>query len=458
VIARTGPLNRPPFAPVPPPGPAATALPGTLDAQRDPPWDLLLICLATYVLTAVGRIHQLFEFLMPLRLLLVSAGLAICCYIAAGHRARRLRPVLRDRTTRCVLAIAVWMALSVPGALWPGGAFMELTDEFGKMAAMYVLLVAAVRGFRDVERIAFVYLVAVGTYAAVVLSRFSVGQAAWRLGMLEYYDANDFATLAVMALPLGVYFIVRPRPLWRRLVSAGAVVCLVVALVWTGSRGGLLALLAMGGFLLVRYRAIHVRWRILSAALITLVFVGTASDEYWDKMRTILQPKDDYNLTTEEGRIPVWKRGIGYMVQRPLLGVGAGNFPTAEGTISPVARANAIRGVKWSVAHNSYVQVGAELGVPGLILFLVMLGSAFRTLRGVQRVGLPPHPGERSPPPAQLAQALAAALIAYMVGGFFLSLAYRDLLYVLLALAAGLGKVTRGLPRPLPSAPRHRFG
>jgi len=440
-VIRTGVLPQAPTA-------ARVAAPPAV-AEPDRRWDPLLICLAVYVLAAVGRVHQLFVFLAPLHLILLSAGLAICLYLADGKRTRRFRPALQNRTTRCVLGIAAVMTLSIPGALWPGGAFMELTDEFGKMAAMYVLVVAALRGFKDVERMAFVYLMAVAIYAAVVLSRFGVGGGQWRLGMLEYYDANDFATLAVIAVPLGVYFMVRPLPAWRRLVSAAAVVCLVVAFVWAGSRGGFLALLAVGGFLLLRYRAIHVRWRILTATLITLVFAGTASDAYWEKMRTILQPKDDYNLTTEEGRISVWKRGVGYMLQRPLLGVGAGNFATAEGTISPVARASVIRGVKWSVAHNSYVQVGAELGVPGLILFLVMLWSAFRTLRAVQQVGLPAHPGERSPPPAQLAQALAAALIAYMVGGFFLSLAYRDLLYVLLALAVGLGKVMRGPPHPV---------
>jgi O-antigen ligase len=418
-------------------------------AEPDRRWDPLLLFLAAYVLTAVGRVHQLFAFLAPLHLILVSAGLAICLYVADGKPTRRFSPVLQNRTTRYVLGLAAVMALSIPGALWPGGAFMELTDEFGKMAAMYVLLVAAIRGFRDVERIAFIYLMAVGIYAAVVLSRFGVGGSQWRLGMLEYYDANDFATLAVIAVPLGVYFMVRPRPTWRRLVSAAAVVCLVVAFVWAGSRGGLLALLAMGGFLLLRYGAIHVRWRILAAALIALVFTATASDAYWEKMRTILQPKDDYNITTQEGRVQVWKRGLGYMQQHPLLGVGAGNFSTAEGTISPVARASVMRGVKWSVAHNSYVQVAAELGVPGLILFLLMLSSTFRTLRAVQRVALPSRRGERSPPPAQLAQALAAALIAYMVGGFFLSLAYRDLLYVLLALAVGLGKVMRHLLHPV---------
>ena len=97
--------------------------------------------------------------------------------------------------------------------------------------------------------------------------------------------------------------------------------------------------------------------------------------------------------------------------------------------------------MKWSVSHNSFLQVGAELGIPGLIAFLVALGGAFRALRAVQRSPLPRPPGERSPPEAQLAQALSAALIGYMVGGFFLSLAYHDLLYTLLALIVALRKV-----------------
>ncbi len=413
--------------------------------EPDRRWDFLLVCLAAYVLTAVGRIHQLFAWLEPLHLTLLFAGLALVLYAADGKRTRRLHPVLRDRTTRCVLALLLWTALSIPGALWPGGAFTELTDEFGKAAIMYVVLAGALRGFRDVERIAFTYMLAVGIYAAVVLSRYGVGESQWRLASLVYYDANDFATLAVIALPLAVYFMVRPGPAWRRLTSVVAAVSLVIAFVWAGSRGGFLALLAIGVFLLLRYRAVHPGWRVLATALIVVVFCATATDTFWDKMKTILHPKDDYNFTTEEGRVEVWKRGISYMLQRPVFGVGAGNFPTAEGTISPAARETARRGVKWSVAHNSYVQTGAELGIPGLIFFLLLLMTAFRSLRAVQRARLPLQPGERGPPQAQLAQVLTAALIGFAVGAFFLSLADRDLLYVLLALCAALRRVSSPL-------------
>lgn len=433
-----------------PPGVAASAEP----RQR---WDVLLVCLAVYILTAVGRLHQLFNFLNPLHLTLIAAGSATVAYVMSGGSARRLAPILRFRTTRFLLVLTVWLAFSIVGALWPGGAFHLFADVFLKLVLIYIVLVGAARGFRDVERLVFTYLVSAGIYSAVVLTRFNVGGDRWRLAGLYYYDANEFGTLAVMSLPLAVYFLVRPGPLWRRLISGGALVALVVGLIWTGSRGGFLALLAVGGFLLLRYTAIRARWRVLTTSVLALLFVATASDKYWESMRTILQPKSDYNVTDESGRMKVWERGLGYMFQHPVFGVGAGNFPTAEGTLSPLAAdANVGRPVKWSVAHNSFLQVGAELGIPGLVFFLGMLASAFGALRAVRRRSAVNQPPGRSPPAASLAQALAAALVGYIVGGFFLSLAYHELLYTLIALIVALQKVAGGpLNSPAPQALPH---
>lgn len=439
--------------PLPGSVPTATPAAGTLPtrATTDGHWDFALACLAVYVMTAVGRLHQLYDILIPLRLTLVSAGLATVSYIMSTGGDRRFGPVLRMRMTRFLLAMTLWMAFSIVGALWPGGAFQLFTDEFLKIVLMYVVLVGAVRGFRDVERLVFTYLLSVGIYSTVVLTRFNVGGDRWRLAGLYYYDANEFGTLAVMCVPLAVYFMVRARPLWRRWTSAGVLAALVVGFIWTGSRGGFLALLGVGAFLLLRYTAIRARWRILTTALLAVLFAAAASDTYWKQMQTILQPNQDYNMTDDAGRMKVWKRGIGYMLQNPVFGVGANNFPTAEGTLSPLAENAAIgRPVKWSVAHNSFLQVGAELGVPGLILFLGLLASAFVALRSVQR-GRGRAPAERSPP-AQLSQALAAALVGYIVGGFFLSLAYHELLYTLIALIAALQKVAGVAPAP--RAPR----
>jgi len=178
-------------------------------------------------------------------------------------------------------------------------------------------------------------------------------------------------------------------------------------------------------------------------ALLALLLLGTASDQYWEQMSTILSDRD-YNFTEENGRIQVWGRGVGYMLQHPLLGVGPNNFPAAEGKLSPFAARQQLGiGVRWSAAHNSFIQVGAELGIPGLVLFLGIIASAFGALRRSSRSALADPQQTRS----QLTHTLTASLIGFVVGSFFLSLGYHEILYTLVALAVGLEKVTAGQAR-----------
>jgi O-antigen ligase len=409
-----------------------------LGAPRDRHWDLLLACVAVYLATSVGRLHQLFPALLPLKPVLVSATLSVALYLLQQSGPRGLRWI-RAPTTTYVLLLLLWMALSVPGALHQGSAFSMLVDNFVKTVALYILVVGSVRGFRDVQRLAFIYFSAAVVFAVVVVARFQVGGSDWRLGSLYYYDANDFATFAVSALPLGYYVALHPDRLHWRLIGALGLVPLVVAFIWSGSRGGFVALLAMMAFFLFRYTAIRARWRMLGAAVIVTALLTIASDRYWTQMTTMLHPDEDYNSTAENGRQKIWRRGVGYMLSHPLLGVGADNFSVAEGTISPRASLQQYGiGIRWNAAHNSFVQVGAELGIPGLVLLLAVIGSALRLLRRAARLPAGSLPSQRGPP--QLAQALMASLIGLVVGAFFLSLAYSEMLYTLVALAVALAK------------------
>ena len=103
-------------------------------------------------------------------------------------------------------------------------------------------------------------------------------------------------------------------------------------------------------------------------------------------------------------------------------------------------------GVRWNAPHNSFIQVGAELGVPGLVLFVGMIASTFVALRRLVRRR--PAPIEASPASRALIQALTASLIGFVVGAFFLSLAYSEILYTLVALTVGLQKVEQIRQQP----------
>jgi O-antigen ligase len=351
---------------------------------------------------------------------------------------RQLRDVFFG-PIRWIAALFVWMMLSVPGALVLGTSVDVVFGDFVKTALMVLVMACAIRGPRDVERLALVYLAAATLYAAVVIARFDLGSGdAWRLGRLYYYDANDFATFIVTALPLGIYFLHGGRALMTRPFACVSLAVLTLAFVRTGSRGGFIALLAVATFVLLRYTAVALRWRLAATALVALVVLGTASEQYWTQMGTILSDAD-YNRTDESGRMQIWRRGIGYMFSNPIFGVGPGNFQAAEGMLSPFANRQQFGfGVRWNAAHNSYIQMGAELGVPGLCLFVAIITSAFAGLRRLTRDD-PALDGEA----VALTHALTAALIGFVVGSYFLSLPYAEMFYTLLALSVGLCKVSQ---------------
>jgi O-antigen ligase len=162
-------------------------------------------------------------------------------------------------------------------------------------------------------------------------------------------------------------------------------------------------------------------------------------------MATLRNPEQDYNWSGQsvEGRMEVWRRGVSYMISRPLFGVGMRNFSIAEGTLSEESRASEERGrgFKWSVAHNSFLEIGAETGVLGLGLFVGMLVFALRAMRRVRRRS---RPNDRAPSRQVLfAYTLTASLLGFIVAGSFVSAWYFSYLYMVLGMAIGLTKIHR---------------
>jgi O-antigen ligase len=384
----------------------------------------------------------------------MTTGLLSILLLFAASQGIRRWSAISTGTTTWLIALLIWAVLSIPGALSPGHSFDYATDEFGKLVIMSIVLACAVRGGRDVERIAAVVFWAAALYASVVLVRFDVGSTDWRLGKLYYYDANDFATFAVASMPLGVYVARRTRSwLWRG-TAVTALIVISAAFVRSGSRGGFLALLATALFIVLSLRAISVLKRIAAVAVVAVVVLVAASDRYWNAMGTIFSDTD-YNKTSESGRLQIWKRGVGYVLLEPIFGVGLDNFQAAEGRLSELAiRQQYGVGVRWNAPHDTFLQVAAELGIPGLVFFVLMMLGAFRDLHPRKYPML--DPTIRPPVPPALKQALRASLLGFVVGSLFLSLAYTALLYTLIGLSIAVSKLDRRYRRSIAVAELHR--
>jgi O-antigen ligase len=259
-----------------------------------------------------------------------------------------------------------------------------------------------------------------------------------------FYDANDLGMLLVCTVPFTIYLMRHARGGVQRGVAIGSLVLCLLTIVKTGSRGAFLGLLAVSLYLLFRFASVHFTTRLVTVVAVIGALAIGAGDKYWTMMGTLLQPTKDYNWVGNEsgGRMMVWGRGIGYMEARPFSGVGLAAFSVAEGTISPLAARQSFgNGLKWSAAHNSFVQVGAELGVPGLALFVALLWLTFRTASRLSRDALARAPADVAV--AGLASVHAAVVVGYAVSGFFLSQGYSPYLFFVVGTVIGLDTVVR---------------
>jgi O-antigen ligase len=389
----------------------------------------------------VWRVQDAFPILGKLQLPLVGLGLAGILYITNRHPWRRPGQI-RGTIVYLTVALMGLMLIGVPTSLWPGHSLTFALKTYLSNLLLLGVTAASIRSVSDVEFYARTNLYGGLFYAMMVNLFFSVGPDG-RLGGLVYYDANDFALVMVATLPFAVYLIKFGRKGFRRAMGLLALGLIMLALVKSGSRGGFLGMIAVMLYILLRYRAIPSTTRLFVAVAGILLAVVIGSDKYWAQMSTILHPTADYNWTDPQGRRAVWNRGLGYVAHNPVLGLGVGAYPIAEGTISDISqeRASMGRGFKWSVAHNSFLETAAELGIPGLIVFLGFFVASFAALRKIRPGGIN-GPGITGRETA-LSQMLIGSLFGFAVSGIFVSAEYFSYLYFLLGLVIGLTKMLR---------------
>jgi O-antigen ligase len=391
---------------------------------------LLSGALAVFILIAVARIHTV---LGGIGEKIPFAKIAVVLLAAAAWQAfgrDDVRRLLRLPTARAFAAIVAIAAISAPFGIWRGNSVGYFIGPFLPVIALFLLGSLGLGGDRRTLRTCAVALaVGVGIDAVVVLSGRTTFQGRAMLG--GGLDPNDTAALLVAAIPIALT-LASERGILRRIFFLAIALVSVGALVKTGSRGGMLGLVAMALSLVIIARGRQRLGYIATIVIGAVVFSAAAQDQLRERFATTFQ--SDYNQTDEDGRIQIWKRGIGYMVSNPALGVGLNNFGMAEGMISDKANDRTRqRGVKFAAAHNSFVQIGAELGVGGLIAFVAMIGTA---LAGAWRVAR--RTDEQDPHLVRWGRAGFVSLFGITVSAFFLSLAYTPMLLVIVTLCTAV--------------------
>ena len=329
-----------------------------------------------------------------------------------------------------VLALfLVWASISLLWAEEPRQA-VEATFRYGLSFALFLIVYTAVR----VERQA-VWLVGAFVAGATLAAAYGIvappqATEADRLAG-TVGEPNELAAVLVagIALAVGLAAMAGSPPV-RLAWMLGAAVC-ATGIFLSLSRAGLVAL----GCALIAGTLVGGRWR--GWALVVAIVVATTTVTYFS---AFAEPEARQRVTTIEGgsgRSDIWTIGWRMVEDRPILGVGAGNFPVAS--IHYLLEPGAVLRDEFivddpKVAHNVYLQVTAELGVVGGLMFVSILAFSLACcVRAARRFGA--RGDERM---EILSRALVVALIGVLAADFFASEQFSKQLWLLLGLGPAL--------------------
>ena len=406
--------------------------------------DLIRICLYGLMMINISAIQM---YLGPVRAmrpgLLFLAGALLLAVL--NSKLVIWKNLTASWPSRWVMILFVIACCSAVFGLSPGGSVRYINNVYSRNLIFFFLLVVAIRNPRDLALLMWSFVVSVGVLVVLSQTVLELETTMTGLGRLEgghgIFDANDLGMILVMGLPLALLFFFNGKPI-TRMLSLCCMLGIPVTIALTGSRGAMVGLVVIGIAILFSLQRIAIANRVgVLIAVVAGLAIG-APEGYWKQMETLLNLKEDYNYSVDYGRKGIAMRGMGYMLRRPVFGVGVANFPRAEGTISPIARARASAGlsVEWIAPHNTYVQVGAEMGAAALtIWFSFLIGGTIGLWRLRKRI---PAAWEwQSPERRFLREAclfLPITFLGFAVTSTFLSHAYTGIAYIIFAFLGGL--------------------
>lgn len=199
----------------------------------------------------------------------------------------------------------------------------------------------------------------------------------------------------------------------------------------TYSRGAFIAAGVLG--LLVLFRSDKKIRAIFGVAAIVLLVSLVMPAEYWDRMNSITTTNEEDMDSSAAGRLHFWRVGIDMARSKPLTGVGLNGFEFSYAQYNTDARFSGIR-----AAHSTWFGVLGDLGLPGLVLFLMnfvmALQSCWRTVSLARG----------DPSKADLAKygtALMTSLIVWAAGSTFLSGQYDEMMWHFIGLSTALSLI-----------------
>lgn len=289
------------------------------------------------------------------------------------------------------LALVTWALISLASATDHQAAIKTVgTLSYGLMFASLIL--AACRTMDDVRRLLF-FLVVVSS-AIVLHALLTVGelQALYGGSIVTgraqglFTHPNELGSFSALTALVAAGLTIGARTVSERVASFTFLAILATGLIMSLSRGAWMGAIAGAILLMIGLPQARRAVLIIMVPLIVGAAVGGAFSSSNPEISVVGERVESLTKATEQpydDRPAIWSEGLRQVGADPLTGQGPGNF-----SIGSRRSASASLTVYSTHAHNLYLTIAAELGIPALLLFLGFIASlvvvgrrAFRCLK-----------------------------------------------------------------------------
>jgi len=329
----------------------------------------------------------------------------------------------------------LWAALGYFGSAYPD----VVSQAALVLAKLWVVAFVAVNALRTRKQIRLFMVLSVlwfamyparGAIFNYVFGGYALaGRAIWNY---SYANPNDLAALTLVQLAIaGALVVSEPRG-WVKRGAVAAIVVLPILVLMTQSRGAFLALVVTAPLALAgERRPVRALW---IAVAVATVAVLVAPRGVWQRVRGLVWVTDTTALErvdpegSAKSRFEIWRVASRIIQDHPVTGGGFGTYPLAHeaysGELGTVGLAT-----RMEDTHSTYLNVLAETGYPGLVLFLLLLGMVLYEAETARRKAR--QTDQRG---ALQVLYLELGLVAFLIAGVFGSFGKLTYLYVHLAL------------------------
>lgn len=419
---------------------------------------------------------------LTLTLILLAALVIIGRWVLDRRRPRGLR--------RAAVAVGVYLLFCSASLFYADDIRSARETLIGLIQGVVIagVLVGLIDRARPLRR-AMWALIAAGTLMATLtvaqrltgtfaydFAGFERGWFMYKFQSVWYYrscgpfnDPNYYAQALLVIVPLALDRLLAARSARQIILPAWAFTACLLAITFTYSRGGFVgAVVVLGCMAVAACRQRPPAMNLAVAGALIAFVCWLAPPVYASRIASLKQvfvepaasapiqsdpnPGDETQHTqaprvadpsdlSSIGRRNLTRVGWRMLRDHPLRGVGLGQFETRY---PPFARAAGIDvDAKPKAAHNLYLEVAAETGVPGLALFGALLATLFRGMarsrRDMARAGRVDD--------ARRVGALAVGLVGYLTAAVFLHAAYTHLFWLLVGIALAVPNAARRRPR-----------